>query len=160
MSSDAFPLWLPNPLKRSLRTRKLPIKPVRRHPPPSCGLLERRAPRKGGRIIRLLISGVRAPPLGLPVNQGNYPVQFSPVPVVSNSLRLHEAQHARPPCPSPAPRVYTNSCPSNRRCHPTISFSSPPALNPSQYQGLFKGVSSSHQVAKVLEFQLQHQSLQ
>ena len=77
MSSDAFPLWLPNPLKRSLRTRKLPIKPVRRHPPPSCGLLERRAPRKGGRIIRLLISGVRAPPLGLPVNQGNYPVQFS-----------------------------------------------------------------------------------
>ena len=35
---------------------------------------------------------------------------------------------------------------------------SPPALNLSQHQGLFQGVSSSHQVAKVLEFQLQHQS--
>ena len=39
--------------------------------------------------------------------------------------------------------------------HPLLS-SPPPALNLSQHQGLFKGVSSSHQVAKVLEFQLQH----
>ena len=37
---------------------------------------------------------------------------------------------------------------------------SPPALNLSQHQGLFQGVSSLHQVAKVLEFQLQHQSFQ
>ena len=43
--------------------------------------------------------------------------------------------------------------------HP-LSSPSPPALNLSQHQGLFKWVSSSHQVAKVLEFQLQHQSLQ
>ena len=35
----------------------------------------------------------------------------------------HELQHARPPCPSPAPGVYSNSCPSSRWCHPTISFS-------------------------------------
>ena len=41
-----------------------------------------------------------------------------------------------------------------------LSFPSPPALNPSQHQGLFQWVSSSHQVAKVLEFQLQHQSFQ
>ena len=41
--------------------------------------------------------------------------------------------------------------------HP-LSSPSPPALNPSQHQGLFQGVSSSHQVAKVLEFQ--HQSFQ
>ena len=41
-----------------------------------------------------------------------------------------------------------------------LSFPSPPAFNLSQYQGLFKWVSSSHQVAKVLEFQLQHQSFQ
>ena len=41
--------------------------------------------------------------------------------------------------------------------HP-LSFPSPPAFNLSQHQGLFKWVSSSHQVAKVLEFQLQHQS--
>ena len=43
--------------------------------------------------------------------------------------------------------------------HP-LSFPSPPALNPSQHQGLFQWVNSSHEVAKVLEFQLQHQSLQ
>ena len=41
-----------------------------------------------------------------------------------------------------------------------LSSPSPPALNPSQHQGLFQWVSSSHQVAKVLEFQLQHQSFQ
>ena len=41
--------------------------------------------------------------------------------------------------------------------HP-LSTPSPPAFNLSQHQGLFQGVSSSHQVAKVLEFQLQHQS--
>ena len=43
--------------------------------------------------------------------------------------------------------------------HP-LSTSSPPAFNLSQHQGLFQGVSSSHQVAKVLEFQHQHQSFQ
>ena len=43
--------------------------------------------------------------------------------------------------------------------HPLLS-SSPPAPSPSQHQGLFQGVSSSHQVAKVLEFQLEHQSFQ
>jgi len=43
--------------------------------------------------------------------------------VVSNSLRSHKSQHARPPCPSPAPRVHSNSCPSSQRCHPAISSS-------------------------------------
>ena len=43
--------------------------------------------------------------------------------------------------------------------HP-LSSPSPPAPNLSQYQGLFKRVSSLHQMSKVLEFQLQHQSLQ
>ena len=46
--------------------------------------------------------------------------------VVSNSLRPHGLQYARPPCPSPTPRVYSNSCPLTQRCHPTIS--SPVAL--------------------------------
>ena len=41
--------------------------------------------------------------------------------VVSNSLRPHGLQHARPPCPSPAPGVYSDSSPSSRWCHPTIS---------------------------------------
>jgi len=42
---------------------------------------------------------------------------------MSYSLRPHEPQHARPPCPSPTPRVYPNPCPSSRWCHPTISSS-------------------------------------
>ena len=85
-------------------------------------------------------------------------VQFSRS-VVSDSLRPHESQLARPPCPSPTHGVYSNSCPSSRWCHPAISSSvvpSPPVPNPSQHQGLFQWVNSSHQVAKVLEFQLQH----
>ena len=43
--------------------------------------------------------------------------------VVSNSLQPHEPQHARPPCPSPAARIYPNTCPLSRWCHPTISSS-------------------------------------
>ena len=43
--------------------------------------------------------------------------------VVSNSLWPYGLQHGRPPCPSPTPRVYSNSCPSSRWCHPTISSS-------------------------------------
>ena len=43
--------------------------------------------------------------------------------VVSDSLRPHESQHARPPCPSPTPGVYSNSCPSSQWCHPAMSSS-------------------------------------
>ena len=49
-------------------------------------------------------------------------VQFS-CSVVSNSLRPHESQHARPPCPSPTPRVHSNLHPSSRWCYPAISSS-------------------------------------
>ena len=49
-------------------------------------------------------------------------VQFSR-PVMSDSLWPHELQHARPPCPSPTPRVHPNSCASSWWCHPTISSS-------------------------------------
>ena len=80
-----------------------------------------------------------------------------------DSLRPHEPQHAKPPCPSPAPGTSSNSCPLSHWCHepshPLLS-PSPPAFNLSQHQGLFKWVSSSHQVAKELEFQFQHQSFQ
>ena len=89
-------------------------------------------------------------------------VQFSHS-VMSKSLRPHKSQHARPPCPSPTPRVHPNPCPLSWWCHPAISSlssPSPPASNPSQHQGLFQWVSSSHEVVKVLEFQLQHQSFQ
>ena len=43
--------------------------------------------------------------------------------VLSDSLRPHEMQHARPPCPSPTPRVYPNPCPLSQWCHPAISSS-------------------------------------
>ena len=56
-----------------------------------------------------------------------YRIQFSSVQfsrsVVSDSLRPHELQHARPPCPSQTPRVHSNSHPSSRWCHPAISSS-------------------------------------
>ena len=58
-------------------------------------------------------------------------VQFSHS-VVSDSLRSHGLQHARPPCPSPAPGVHPNSCPLNRWCHPTISSSVIPFSSCSQ----------------------------
>ena len=83
--------------------------------------------------------------------------------VVSDCLKPHELQYTRPPCPAPTPRVYSNSCPLSRWCHPTISSSVIPFsshLHLPQHQGLFKWVSSTHQVAKLLEFQLQHQSFQ
>ena len=48
--------------------------------------------------------------------------QFS-CSVTSDSLRPHEPQHARPPCPSPTPEVHPNPCPLSRWCHPTISSS-------------------------------------
>ena len=46
-------------------------------------------------------------------------VQFSHS-VVSDSLLPHGLQHSRPPCPLPTPRIYSNSCPLSRWCHPTI----------------------------------------
>ena len=89
-------------------------------------------------------------------------VQFSRS-VMSNSLRPHELQHARPPCPSPTPWVHPNPYPLSWWCHPTISssvipFSSCPQSFPASE--IFQWVSSSHQVPKVWEFQLQHQSFQ
>ena len=61
--------------------------------------------------------------------------------LMSNSLRHHELQHTRPPCPSPTPRVYPNSCPLSRDViQPShrLSSPSPSALNLSQHQGLFQ----------------------
>ena len=87
-------------------------------------------------------------------------VQFSHS-VMSDSLQPHESLQARLPCPSPTPGVHSNSRPSSRWCHPAISSSVspfPPSPNPSQHQSLFQSVNSSHKVAKVLEFQLQHHS--
>ena len=92
-------------------------------------------------------------------------IQFSSVQfshsVVSDSLRPHELQHARPPCPSPTPgQTHVHWVGDAIQPSHSLSSPSPPALNLSQHQGLCKWASSSHQVAKVLEFQLQHQSFQ
>ena len=86
-------------------------------------------------------------------------IQFSRS-VVSDSFRPHGLQHARPPCPSPTPEFTQTHV---HRVGDAIQSSlpllspSPPAFNLSQHQCLFQWVISSHQVAKVLEFQLQHQ---
>ena len=90
------------------------------------------------------------------------PAQFSRS-VVSDSLWPHGLQHARPPCPSPATRVYPNSCPLSRWCHPTISssvisFSPCPQSFPAS--GCFQMSQLFTSVAKVLEFQLRHQYFQ
>ena len=50
----------------------------------------------------------------------NRQVQFS-YTVMSDSLRPHGLKHARPPCLSPTPGIYSNSCPLSQSCHPTIS---------------------------------------
>jgi len=57
----------------------------------------------------------------------SHSVQFSHL-VVSDSLRPNGLQHTRPPCPSPTPRVYPNSCPLSWWCHPTISLSAAKSL--------------------------------
>jgi len=92
-------------------------------------------------------------------------VQFSQFShsVVSDSLWPHESKHARPSVHHQLPeftqthvhRVGDAIQPS----HP-LSSPSPPAPNPSQHQSLFQWVNSSHEVAKVLEFQPQYQSFQ
>ena len=63
-------------------------------------------------------------------------VQFS-CSAVSNSLWPHGLQHARPPCPSSTPGVYSNSSPLSRWCHPAISSSVVPFSSCLQHQGLF-----------------------
>ena len=81
--------------------------------------------------------------------------QFS-LSVMSNSLWPHGPQHRRPPCPSPLLEFTQTDMhwvgDAIQTIHP-LSSPSPPALNLSQHQGVFKWVSSSHQVAKVLELQ-------
>ena len=82
-------------------------------------------------------------------------VQFSHS-VVSNSLWPHGLQHTRLPCPSPTPRACSNLSPSSRWYHPTISSSGVPfsssCLRSFLHQGLFQGISSSHQEAKYWSF--------
>ena len=81
--------------------------------------------------------------------------------IMSSSLRPHGLQHTRLPCASPSPRAYLYSCLSSRWCHPTISSSVVPfssRLQSFPVSGSFPMSRFFASVAKVLEFQLQHQS--
>ena len=89
-------------------------------------------------------------------------VQFSHS-VMSDSLRPHGLQHARLCCPLPTSGACSNLCPSSWWCHLTISSSVVPffsCLQSFPASGSFPMSQLSHQVAKVLELQLQHQSFQ
>ena len=55
-------------------------------------------------------------------------LQFSSVTQSCPTVQSHQPEHARPPCPTPTPRVHPNPCPLSRWCHPTISSSVVPSL--------------------------------
>ena len=83
--------------------------------------------------------------------------------VMSHSLWPHGLQHTRPPHPSPIPEftlTHVHWVGDATQPSPPLLSPSSPAFNLFQHQGLFKWVSSLQQEAKVLEFQLQHQSFQ
>ena len=71
----------------------------------------------------------------IPFNMQCTAVQFSQS-VMSNYLQPHGLQHARSPCPSPTPGVYSNSCPLSRWCNPTISSCHPLLLPPSIFPSI------------------------
>ena len=146
------------------------------------GTIARQAPLSMGFPRQKYWSGLPFPPSGNLLNPGIEPtflaypalvggfftswatssVQFSRS-VASDSLRPHEPQHTRPPCPSPTPwvtQIHVHLVRDAIQPSYPLSSPSPPAFNLSQHQCLFQGVSSLHQVAKGLEFQLQHQSFQ
>ena len=81
-------------------------------------------------------------------------VQFN-CSVISNSLRPHESQHTRPPCPSPTPGVHSNSCPLSQWCHPAISssfvpfFSCPQSLTASESFPMSQVSASGGQITGV-----------
>ena len=101
-------------------------------------------------------------------NKRLHSVQFSSS-VMSDSLRPHGFQHARPPCPSPTPGVYSNSCPLSWWCQPTISSSVVPLsslLQSSPASGSFQmsqliasggqstGVSASNEYSGLISFSM------
>ena len=85
-------------------------------------------------------------------------------PVMSDSLQPREPQHATLSCPSPSPEFAQTHVhwvsDAIQLSYQTLSPTSPPALYLSQHHGVFQWVGTSHEMAKVLELQLQHQSFQ
>ena len=94
-----------------------------------------------------------------------FPIRFSSVQSLSCVWLCDPMNCSTPGLPvhHQLPESTHNPSPFCQWCHPAsypLSSPSPPAPNPSQHQGLFQWVNSSHEVAKVLEFQLQHHSFQ
>ena len=116
-----------------------------------------KATQSGSDRVTTLVHHHTKPPLVI-ISMG---VQFSCHSVLSDSLWPNGLKHARPPCPSPT-QTQTHVHQVSDAIQPPhpLSSASPPAFNLSQHQGLFQWVGSSHQVAKVLKFQVQHQSFQ
>ena len=79
---------------------------------------------------------------------------------MSDSLRPHEPQHTRPPCPSPTSGVHPNPCPLSRWCHPTISFSvvpfssSPQSFPASGSFVMSQLLASSGQSSQLISFRM------
>ena len=96
------------------------------------------------------------------ISDDNITVKFSSVAQLCLTVWPHGLQHARFPYHQLLELTQTHVHGVGDAIQPfhPLSFPSPPAFNLSQHQGLFQRVSSSHQVAKVLELQLQHQSFQ
>ena len=111
----------------------------------------------------LLKKHCQNPPENVFLNVINLMLLLFSCSVMYDYLWPHELQHARLPCLSSTPRAFSTHVhrvsDAIKPFNPLLS-PSPPAFSLSQHQGLFKWVSSSHQVAKVLELQLQHQSFQ
>ena len=113
--------------------------------------------------LRSCFKGTHWPNLGQSELQNEWTDSHFSCSVMSDSLQPHGLQQVRPPCPSPTLGVIQAQVDwVSNAMQPSQHLSSPSPLtcNLSQHQGLFKWVSSSHQVDKVLEFQLQHQSFQ
>ena len=98
--------WFPSSLKKIKNKRKQNYPPHQKISPSyTCFPVTSLIPSSTHAILCL------TPTVPLPSVQSVTSIVQS---CLCDSLRLHESQHARPPCPSPTPRVYTNSCPSSR----------------------------------------------
>ena len=85
-----------------------------------------------------------APGLPAPVSRSVFSLVQLSCSVAAESLRPHELQHVRPPCPSLTPIVYSNPWPLSRGCHPTISFSVIPFSSHLQSVRVFSNESALH----------------
>ena len=93
--------------------------------------------KKGAHELCLLISGLYSDKFQTAFSKNSgyhtYRCLLFSCSVMPNSLWPHGLHHASPPCPSPSPRVCSNSCPLSQRCHPTISSSVTPFPCPQSF---------------------------